>query len=391
MRINIIGGGPSALYFAILMKRQDPSHDITIYERDGPNDTFGWGIVFSGKTLAELQRHDQESYAAILAVCQTWDNVDVVHRGQTITIRGNRFTGTSRLAFLNVLQHRAQSVAVDVQFRRNVTENEIETLAVGSDLLIGADGANSLVRRYFESFFEPTVDLRRNRYIWLGTNRLFDGLTFLFRPTPDGVFVAHCYKFSPAQSTFVVECTEPTWQRAGFENLSELQSCAYLERVFAEDLQGHALLTNNFVRWLNFPLIRNRYWSRGNVVLLGDALHTAHFSIGSGTKLALEDSIALTKCFADGGAVSDALARFEQVRRPPVEEYQNAAHASLLWFENIEEKVKLDPIPLAYEIMTRSGRIDLAEVRKRDPQFAALYDDWRTRQQSIRTPSARRG
>jgi anthraniloyl-CoA monooxygenase len=380
MRINIIGGGPAGLYFAILMKRQEPSHQITIFERDGPDDTFGWGIVFSGKTLAELQRHDAESYVAILAICQTWDNVDVVHRDQKITIRGNQFTGTSRLAFLNALQRRAQSLGVDVQFRRNVAEEEIEPLAAESELLIGGDGANSLVRRHYADHFAPTVDLRKNRYIWLGTHRLFDGLTFLFRPTEHGAFVAHCYKFSPTQSTFVVECTEETWQRAGFETMSEPQSCACLERVFAPDLEGHALLTNNFVRWLKFPLIRNRHWSHRNVVLLGDALHTAHFSIGSGTKLALEDSIALARSAAEGGPISSVLAGFEQMRRPPVEEYQDAAQASLLWFETIEEKLHLEPIPLAYELMTRSGRIDLAEVRKRDPQFTATYEAWLARE-----------
>ncbi len=378
MKINILGGGPSGLYFAILMKKQDPAHQITILERDGPDDTFGWGIVFSGKTLAELRDNDEPSYLSILDACQVWDNVEVVHREQTITIRGNRFTGTSRLAFLNILQRRAAELGTDICFRTNVADADLERW-LDCDLFVGADGANSLVRRRFAEHFQPDVDIRRNRYIWLGTQRLFNGLTFLFRRSEAGVFVAHCYKFSPTHSTFVVECAESTWANARFDSMSDEDSCRYLERVFGPDLRGQPLLTNNFVRWLKFPIVRNRRWSHGHTVLLGDALHTAHFSIGSGTKLALEDSIALAACCASSRDVPTARAAFQSARKPAVDEYQQAAEHSLLWFENLDEKFELDPVPLAYQIMTRSGKIDDAQLRRRDPAFAELVEAWRNR------------
>ncbi len=378
MRFTIVGGGPAGLYFAILMKRQDPSREVVVFERDGPHDTFGWGIVFSDQTFSYLQEADAPSFRRILASCVTWDNVDIVHRGEKISIGGNKFSGIARITFLNLLQERCRELAVDVRFRTTV--GELAALPP-TDLLVGADGANSHVRRTFAEAFQPTVALRKNKYLWLGTPRLFHGLTLTFRDTPAGVFGAHSYKFNERLSTFIVECSEATWTRAGFERMSDEETCRYLERVFADDLQGQPLLSNDFVKWINFPLVTNEHWYVGrvfrpakSVVLLGDALHTAHFSIGSGTKLALEDSIALTRALASERGVPDALAAFEAARRPRVEAYQAAAFESLLWFENMHAYMHLDPVSFAYRLMTRSKKIDHEKLKQRDPAFVARYE-----------------
>ena len=375
MRIIVIGGGPAGLYFSLLMKRRNPSHEITVFERDGPNDTFGWGIVFSDQTFSYLQQGDQRSFDEITQACVRWDNVDVVHRGQKVTIRGNRFSGIARLAFLNILHRRCEALGVDVRFHTNVSDPD---RFADCDLLVGADGAHSLVRERRRDEFRPTLDRRQNKYIWLGTHQLFHGLTLTFRQTEAGTFAAHSYKFNATTSTFIVECPPPTWERAGFATMDERATCAYLERVFADDLGGHGLLTNNFVKWLNFVLVRNRRWRSGRTVLLGDALHTAHFSIGSGTKLALEDAIALASAFVDREDRDDveaALERFESSRKPVVDGIQEAAYESLLRFERMEEDMTLDPLPFAYRLMTRSGRIDHEKLRRRDPAFVAAYEN----------------
>jgi anthraniloyl-CoA monooxygenase len=379
VKITIVGAGPSGLYFAILMKKLDRAHEITLLERDAPNDTFGWGIVFSDQTFDYLKENDVKSFNAITRACQRWDNVDVVHKDEKVTVRGNNFSGIARLTFLNILHKRCQELGVDLKFNANVADlNELPPY----DLLVGADGANSLVRRNFSKAFEPTIDLRKNKYIWLGTHQLFHGLTLTFREHEAGLFIAHSYKFDDSTSTFIVECNEATWRNARFDWRSDPETCEYLSEVFKQDLGGHALLSNNFVRWLNFPLVKNKHWHSNNVVLLGDALHTAHFSIGSGTKLALEDAIALAKCFKARLDVPHALAEFERVRKPVVDEYQVAANSSLLMFENAEELMHLEPIDLAYKLMTRSKKIDYEKLKKRDPEFIAAYDGWVKRQKS---------
>jgi anthraniloyl-CoA monooxygenase len=371
MRILVVGGGPAGLYFALLMKRRDAQHEITVVERDGPHDTFGWGIVFSDQTFSYLKDSDGPSADAIIGSCETWDNVDIVHGGRKVSIRGNRFSGIARLGFLNILHRRCEAVGVDLRFHTNLTDpGSLE----GFDLVVGADGAGSAVRQRYRAAFQPSIDVRRNKYIWLGTRQLFHGLTLTFRQTAAGVFAAHSYKFNRTTSTFIVECPPETWEAAGFASMGEADTCAYLEGVFADDLGGHPLLTNNFVRWLNFALVKNARWRHDHVVLLGDALHTAHFSIGSGTKLALEDAIALADAFAAASGTPEALESFERQRKPVVDSLQDAAFGSLLRFEHMEEDIGLDPIAFAYRLMTRSGRIDREKLRKRDPEFVAAYE-----------------
>jgi anthraniloyl-CoA monooxygenase len=371
MRIAIIGGGPAGLYFSLLMKKRSPADEITVFERNAPDDTFGWGVVFSDKTLSYLKENDEETYQSITERFEMWDNVDVVHRDQKVTIRGNRFSGIARLELLNILQHRCHALGIELRFRSEVSD--IEALSLSSDLVVGADGINSTVRQRYAEFFAPSLSVRRNKYIWYGTNQLFHGLTLTFRETEAGVFAAHSYKFNKTTSTFIVECDEETWRRAGFERMTDGETRALLAQVFLNDLHGHPLLSNNS-RWINFVNVRNEHWSTRNVVLLGDALHTAHFSIGSGTKLALEDAIALRRCFDETSDVSAALTEFERVRKPIIEEYQEAARESLVWFENVKDYMALSPLHFAYKLMTRSKKIDYDNLKKRDPQFIAAYE-----------------
>jgi anthraniloyl-CoA monooxygenase len=371
MKINIIGGGPAGMYFAILMKKADAAHQITIYERNGPDDTFGWGVVFSGKTLSNLRVADELSHAEITRDFEAWDNVDVVHRDQKISIHGNSFSGIARLRLLNILQRRCEALGVQLNFHTEVSD--IELLRANCDLLVGADGVNSTVRQEFANEFKPELSVRPNRYIWYGTSQLFHGLTLTFRETGAGAFAAHSYKFNRSTSTFIIECDPQTWARAGFAEMSDEATRAFLERAFASDLKGHPLLSNNS-KWINFVLVKNAHWHYRNVVLLGDSLHTAHFSIGSGTKLAMEDAIGLAECFSKGSDIPAALQRFEETRKPVIEDYQAAAFESMLWFENVDACMRLSPIKVAYALMTRSGRVDLEELRKRDPDFVARFE-----------------
>ena len=359
------------MYFAILMKKALPSREIAVYERNAPDDTFGWGVVFSDKTLSYLKENDEDSYQRITDTFETWDNVDIVQREQKITVRGNKFSGIARIEILKILQNRCRELDVDLRFRNEVSD--VEALSAEGDLLIGADGVNSTVRQTYSDFFQPSLNVRSNKYIWYGTNHLFHGLTLTFRDNEDGVFAAHSYKFNKTTSTFIVECDEQTWSAAEFANMSGEKTRAYLEQVFAKDLNGHELLSNNS-KWINFVNLKNARWSHRDIVLLGDALHTAHFSIGSGTKLALEDAIALKRCFDQNGEVRSALDEFERVRRPIIEEYQAAALESCVWFENARRYLHLEPLPFAFELMMRSRRVDYENLKQRDPEFIAAYE-----------------
>ncbi|HEY8187981.1 MAG TPA: FAD-dependent monooxygenase [Pyrinomonadaceae bacterium] len=371
MKINIIGGGPAGMYFAILMKKAAAAHEITVYERNGPDDTFGWGVVFSGKTLQNLRDADEESHAEITRAFEAWDNVDVVHHDSKISIRGNSFSGIARLQLLKILQRRCEQLGVKLLFRTEVSD--IDSLRTSGDLLLAADGVNSTVRKQYSNQFSPHLDVRPNRYIWYGTNRLFHGLTLTFRENAAGVFAAHSYKFNQTTSTFIIECDRDTWDNARFSALSDAETRSYLEKVFAKDLDGQTLLSNNS-KWINFLLVKNEKWHFENVVLIGDALHTAHFSIGSGTKLALEDAIALFECFGRTATVAAALQEFESTRRPVIEEYQAAAYESMRWFESAGQYLSLSPIELAYVLMMRSGRVDYEDLKKRDPAFMESYE-----------------
>jgi anthraniloyl-CoA monooxygenase len=370
MKIAIIGGGPAGMYFAILMKRASAAHDITIYERNGPDDTFGWGVVFSGKTLRNLQAADPESHAEITRDFAAWDNVDVVHRDAKVSIHGNSFSGIARLRLLKILQRRCEQLGVEIKFRTEVAD--VPARARESDLLLGADGVNSTVRNSFATEFHPDLSVRTNKYIWYGTNQLFHGLTLTFRESDAGVFAAHSYKFSPTTSTFIVECDVDTWTRAGFAAMNDEQTLACVERVFARDLAGNKLLSNSS-KWVNFVLVKNANWHTANVGLLGDALHTAHFSIGSGTKLAMEDAITLKQCFDETPEPAKALPRFQELRKPVIEDYQAAAYESMIWFEQARDYLHLSPVELAYSLMKRSGRVGDEELGRRDPQFLAQY------------------
>ena len=371
MKINVIGGGPAGLYFAILMKKANAAHQITIHERNGPNDTFGWGVVFSGKTLANLRAADAVSHAEITREFEAWDNVDVVHRDAKVSIHGNSFSGIARLQLLKILQRRAEELGVNVEFHSEI--QDVESLRHDCDLLLAADGVNSTVRLRYAEQFQPELDVRANRYIWYGTDQLFHGLTLTFRENDAGVFAAHSYKFNRTTSTFIVECDPQTWDNADFQEMNADKTLAYLGQVFARDLNGHKLLSNNS-KWINFLLVRNRNWFFENVVLIGDALHTAHFSIGSGTKLAMEDAIALAESFQQTANVSEALAHFTQTRRPVIEDYQSAAFESMRWFENAASYMHLSPMELAYVLMTRSGRVTYDDLKRRAPEFINQYE-----------------
>jgi len=372
MNINIIGGGPAGLYFAILMKKADPARRIRIYERNGPDDTFGWGVVFSGKTLANLRAADEESHAEITKQFEAWDNVDVVHRDEKISIHGNSFSGIARLQLLKILQRRAEALGVEIEFRAEV--HDVDRLREECDFLVAADGVNSTVRLHYLEQLKPQLDLRAHRYIWYGTNQLFHGLTLTFRENTAGTFAAHSYKFNQQTSTFIVECDPHTWKKAGFDRMSDDETRAYVGEVFATDLHGHELLSNNS-KWIQFLLVKNEHWFFDNVVLLGDALHTAHFSIGSGTKLAMEDAIALAESFRQTSDVQSALTHFTKTRRPVIEEYQAAAFESMLWFENVSSYMHASPMELAFSVMTRSGKVTYDDLKKRDPEFIRRYEE----------------
>ena len=376
MRIAILGGGPAGLYFAILMKRAHPAHDITIYERNRADDTFGFGVVFSDQTLETFERYDRPSYDAITQQFAYWQDIEIRHKGTTHRIGGNGFCGCARRTLLMLLQARARSLGVTMEFRHEITG--LEEVA-GADLVVAADGINSSVREHNAAHFRPVVDMRTNKFTWMGSTKPLDAFLFSFRETEWGVFIAHAYQYETGSSTWVLETDAATWARAGLDRMDEAQSARFMESVFAADLDGHPLVTNRSL-WRSFPMIRSGSYVMGNVVLLGDAKATAHFSIGSGTKLAMEDAIALFECFERHADVPAALAHFEATRREEVEKTQHAADVSLVWFEQVRRFWAMDPVQFAFGVMTRSKSITYDNLRLRAPDFVAETDRMFARQ-----------
>jgi anthraniloyl-CoA monooxygenase len=375
MRINVIGGGPAGLFFSILMKRFDATHEIVVHERNPADATFGWGVVFSEETLGQLRDADLETYMAIGETFATWDAIEIHYRGQTIRSRGHSFSAISRKALLGILQRRAAALGVELRFEADVDD---PALLAEADLLVAADGANSTVRPWRPAAFEPTVKPMPSRFVWFGTDLVFDAFTFIFRPTEHGMFQAHAYPFESDRSTFIVECNEATWRRAGLEKLSEEENIAFCEELFAPQLGGRRLLSNRSI-WQSFLGVRNRSWHEGHVVLVGDAAHTAHFSIGSGTKLAMEDAIALANAFVrEPAAIERALTEYEMERQPVVERFQVAARTSARYFEDVSRYADFHPLQFAFNLLTRSGRIGYTNLTLRDPHFVRQLDSWFT-------------
>jgi len=366
MRIAVIGGGPAGLYFAILMKRDFPASRITVVERNQPEDTFGFGVVFSDATLDTFAAADEPSYRAITRSFAYWDDIAIVAKGVEHRIGGNGFCGCSRRTLLMLLAERARGLGVELEFRREASPEDFPD----ADLIVAADGINSPIRERHPEHFAPEVDLRPNRFAWMGSTRPFDAFTFFFKERPEGIFIAHCYQYEPGASTWVLETDPETFARAGLGTMDEAESAAYLEGVFAEELQGHRLITNRSL-WRQFPTITCARWTRGNVVLLGDAKATAHFSIGSGTKLAMEDAIGLHQAFRAGGDVATCLARYETARREDVEKTQHAANVSLVWFEHVKRFWDFSPTRFAFGVMTRSKAITWDNLALRAPDFVA--------------------
>jgi anthraniloyl-CoA monooxygenase len=365
MKISVIGGGPAGLYFAILAKKAWPDWNIKVYERNRPDDTFGFGVVFSDQTLGIFETYDRESHAAILKNFAYWDDIEIHFKGETKRIGGNGFCGCSRQMLLRLLQERAAELGVEMEFQVEVAD--LSRFA-DSDLIVAADGINSQVRNTYADHFGPSVDLRPNKFAWMGSTKPLDAFTFYFRETEHGVFIAHCYQYEVGRSTWVIETDPETFARAGLEDLTEEESARYIEQVFAEELDGHRLITNRSL-WRSFPMIRNARWVKDNVVLIGDAKATAHFSIGSGTKLAMEDAIALFEALRAGAEVAPALDRFERDRREDVEKTQHAADVSLVWFEHLNRFWNYDPVKFAFGLMTRSKAITYDNLMLRAPEF----------------------
>jgi len=376
MRIAILGAGPAGLYLAYLIKRRQPDADVTVVEQNPPDATFGFGVVFSDRALEFLREDDEATYAAIVPHMESWHDMTLNHRGERVVIDGIGFAAIGRLHLLQLLQARLRSVGVEPLYRRAVKSlDEFD----GYDLLVGADGVNSLVRKSHAADFGATVGYLTNRFAWFGTEKRFETLTQTFVETEFGPFNAHHYRYAPNLSTFLVEVNEATFARAGFAHMSEAETLALCARLFAQTLDGHALISNNSI-WRQFPLVHNEHWSCGNRVLMGDALHTAHFSIGSGTRLAMEDAIALDKALAAHGAdVPAALAAYEAARRPILEKLVAGANGSAQWYEHFAEHMKLAPVDFAMSYITRSGRIDLERLRKLSPRFVERYERDRER------------
>jgi anthraniloyl-CoA monooxygenase len=372
MKTICIGGGPACLYYAILQKKRDPASEVVVYERNKPDDTFGFGVVFSDKTLEGLGEVDAESYQAICGAFHHWDDIDVFVRGEKHTSRGHGFSGIGRQRLLGILAARASELGVRICYETEIAPGD--PALAEADLVVIADGVNSAMREHHRADFQPEIELRPHRFVWLGTTFPFDAFTFYFRENEHGLFQVHAYRYEDGRSTFIVECSDAVFRRTGLAVDDEQATKLYMEKLFASELAGHPLLVNRSI-WRQFPVITNRRWVHRNMVLLGDAAHTAHFSIGSGTKLALEDAIALSDALVRyDGRVGEALADYDRERRPTVASIQRAAQVSLEWFENTERHIAKEPLHFTFSLLTRSLRVTHENLEKRDPVFVRAVD-----------------
>ena len=392
MKVTCIGGGPAGLYFAILMKRAFPETEIRVIERNKADDTFGWGVVFSDETLSGFEQADPESFATIEGSFRYWSDIHTYYADSMIASTGHGFCGLSRRRLLTILQERCLEVGVNLEFEREV--ESLDELA-GEDLVLAADGVNSFIREGLAEHFQPHIDWRKCKFCWLGTDKHLEAFTFIFKENEHGLFQVHAYPFEENLSTWIVECREEVWKRSGLDSASEEETVAYCSELFAEHLEGHALLTNRST-WRTFPTITNERWHHGNVVLIGDAAHTAHFSIGSGTKLAMEDAIALVDAFREhgtDGAIEKTLDAYHEARRVDVIKLQKSAQTSLEWFENSARYMGQPPARFQFNLMTRSKRITYDNLEMRDPELVAAArrefceDVGAPRQSDGRTPA----
>ncbi|MBK7642315.1 MAG: bifunctional salicylyl-CoA 5-hydroxylase/oxidoreductase [Planctomycetes bacterium] len=374
MRIASIGGGPAGLYFSILMKKAFPDSQITVYERNQPDDTFGFGVVFSDETLGNFESADPQSYAEIRRHFAYWGDIETYHAGTCVRSTGHGFCGLARKKLLEIFHARCRELGVVLEFQHEIHD---DSELAGNDLILAVDGLNSVVRKKYEAQFKPSIDWRKARFCWLGTTKPLSAFTFVFRQTQWGLFQVHAYPFEKERSTWIVECDEATWRAAGLDHASEEDTVAFCEKLFAEDLAGHPLIANRSI-WRAFPTIRCESWHYRNIVLLGDSAHTAHFSIGSGTKLAMEDAIALCEAFREHGTadVPAVLAAYASARRDEVSRIQRAAQTSLEWFENSARYIDQPPLQFTFNLMTRSKRITWDNLGKRDPELVRRVGEW---------------
>ncbi|MFQ5914609.1 MAG: bifunctional salicylyl-CoA 5-hydroxylase/oxidoreductase [Nitrospinota bacterium] len=386
MKVACIGGGPASLYFSILAKKSNPEWDIEVYERNPANVTWGFGVVFSDETLEGFGEADPETQKVIMDSFVQWSDIDIHFKGQVITSRGHGFAGMPRLKLLQILEARAIRLGVPVRHNTEITG--LERFA-DADLIIAGDGVTSFVRSQFEEEFETEIVMRPNRFVWMATDKDFDAFTFYFNENEHGLWRAHCYRYIPGASTFIVECTEESWRKAGLENAAEKETVAHCRKVFEKELCGHRLMTNKSI-WRSFPRVKNGKYFYKNIVLLGDALHTAHFSVGSGTKLAMEDAVALNDALNKYRRLEDAQQAFQEERQPTVESLQRAAQASMEWFENTERYYHaMEPIQFAFSLLTRSLRITHTNLKLRDPDLVARVDDWVANQAGLQSGTPR--
>lgn len=388
MKITVIGGGPGGLYFSILTKKALPDCQIDVYERNKADDSFGFGVVFSDETLGEFLTRDTKSYNLIRSKFAYWDDIVVARNGETVNVSGNGFCGCSRKTLLQLLQQRCREESVNLHFEHNVDDlNQFKD----SDYIVACDGINSVIRDKFASDFGTKTELKKNKFVWLGSTRPLDAFTYFFRTTPYGTFVAHSYQYQEGMSTWIFECAPETWEKAGFETTNEEDTIDRISKIFAEELDGHGLISNRS-HWRQFPAITNDVWQKDNIVLLGDAKATAHYSIGSGTKLAMECAIALSDSIVAFGTDKDkAFAKYEQLRRNRVEMIQHAANVSLDWFENMDRHIKHDFYQFAFGVMTRAKKVTFENLALRDKSFPEkVLNEFNFKRgiENLKTPSA---